>query len=317
MMVKLLLLLAALPAFAADYSRDGAFPVETSRGEWRDAMRNRVVPLTIHSPATATNAPVILFSHGLGGTRDTYAYLGRHWASHGYVTIHVQHHGSDDAVWRGNAERTNALRRAVADPGNAMDRPLDISFVLDELARTNSQAAALHGVCDLSRVGMAGHSFGAWTTLAIAGQRFGLGIRNFSDPRVKAAIAMSAPVPARRNSQTYSNVRVPLFHMTGTADESPIGETAAKDRRIPFDSIANVPQFLLTFEGGDHMIFSGRSNTSRMASDTEAMLAVIKSSSTAFWDCYLKGSAEARHWLLNDLGKVMNQTGKLETKLTR
>ena len=42
--------------------------------------------------------PVIVFSHGLGGSRETYAAYGMHWASYGYVVIFPQHHGSDTAV---------------------------------------------------------------------------------------------------------------------------------------------------------------------------------------------------------------------------
>src|SRR4051812_39599848 len=88
---------AELPATAP-----GTFAVETLKLEWRDAKRQRDVPAKIYFPKDATGAcPLIVFSHGLGGTRDGYEYLGRYWASHGYVSVHVQHLGSDDAVWRG------------------------------------------------------------------------------------------------------------------------------------------------------------------------------------------------------------------------
>lgn len=313
----MVVLLTALSALAAeDYGREGPFRAELVRAEWRDVKRDREVPVTIYSPAAATNpCPVIVFSHGLGGTRDTYEYLGRHWASHGYVCFHVQHHGSDDAVWRNTSQRAEGMRRAAADPRNAMERVLDVSFVLDELERTNSAPEAIHRICDLKRVGLAGHSFGAWTTLAIAGQRIALLNRSFADNRVKAAIPMSAPIPTRRTPQTYSDIRIPLFHLTGTADESPINNTTAKDRRVPFDSITHAPQYLLTFEGGDHMIFSGRLGTSRPASESSAMLAIIKSSTTAFWDSTLKESAEAGEWMRGGgLTNALGRLGTIETK---
>ena len=78
----------------------GPDQVEVARFEWTDAARHRSVPVKIYYPKSAGRCPVIIMSHGLGGTRDGYEYLGRHWASHGYVSVHPQHVGSDDAVWK-------------------------------------------------------------------------------------------------------------------------------------------------------------------------------------------------------------------------
>src|SRR5215510_6060681 len=76
--------------------------VEILRTNWHDARRDRDVPAKIYSPNTGDGPfPVIIFSHGLGGSREGYEYLGRHWASHGYVSVHLQHIGSDNAVWQG------------------------------------------------------------------------------------------------------------------------------------------------------------------------------------------------------------------------
>src|SRR5437867_10421359 len=104
----------------------------------KDAQRDRAVPSKIYYPKNGDGPfPVILFSHGLGGSREGYEYLGRHWASHGYVSVHLQHKGSDSAVWQGTASPLEALRKAVADPSNAVNRPRDVSFALDELAKLN------------------------------------------------------------------------------------------------------------------------------------------------------------------------------------
>jgi hypothetical protein len=62
---------------------------------WHDATRNRDVPAKIYYPTTApSKLPVIIFSHGLGGSRTGYSYLGKFWASHGYVSVHLTHVGS-------------------------------------------------------------------------------------------------------------------------------------------------------------------------------------------------------------------------------
>src|SRR5437879_4469297 len=75
--------------------------VEVLKLDWHDAKRNRAVPAKIYFPKEGAGAlPVVIFSHGLGGSRDGYEYLGRHWAGCGYVSVHLQHIGSDSAVWR-------------------------------------------------------------------------------------------------------------------------------------------------------------------------------------------------------------------------
>jgi hypothetical protein len=87
--------------------------------------------------------------------------------------------------------------------------------------------------------------------------------------------------------------------MTGTRDSSPIGETTAEDRRIPYDSISRPDQYLVTFQGGDHMIFSGRARMSGGEKD-EYFQKYILTGTTAFWDAYLKDDARAKQWLDGD-----------------
>jgi predicted dienelactone hydrolase len=263
--------------------------------------------------------PLIIFSHGLGGTREGYEYLGRGWAERGYVCVHVQHAGSDDAVWRHHDDPMASMRRAALDPSNAVNRPRDVSFAIDEALRLNGDAKSpLHGRIDASRIGVAGHSFGAYTALAIAGQSFVLpsGDKSLRDPRVKAVIAMSAPVSPRRDpEEAYSPIAVPCFHMTGTKDVSPIGDTKAESRRVPFDHMRLADQYLLTFKDGDHMVFSGR-GTGRLGREHDTPYqAVVLESSTAFWNAYLKGDAEAKRWLTaGGFKERLDERGTFEVK---
>ena len=82
------------------WSRPGPHEVAVLLAAWQDSRRQRQVPVKIYYPADGAGPfPVIIFSHGLGGSREGYQYLGRHWASHGYVSVHLQHIGSDQAVW--------------------------------------------------------------------------------------------------------------------------------------------------------------------------------------------------------------------------
>lgn len=293
----------------------GPFEVGSLKLEWNDTRRGREVPAKIYFPKSSPSlCPVIVFSHGLGGTRDGYAYLGRHWASHGYASVHLQHHGSDDATWRGKVRTTEAMRAATLNVENSLNRPLDVTFALDQLTKLNSQAGPLKDRLNLDRVGVGGHSYGAFTALAIAGQRFGPAARSLGDSRVKAALAMSAPVPRRVSERSFDQIRIPMLHLTGTADESPINDTTASERRVPFDSIQHAPQWLITFEGGDHMIFGGRSPKLPAGRGT-AIIEMVLQSTTTFWDAWLRDDAAAKRWLSEggcqaDLGKI----GVLEKK---
>ncbi len=301
----------------------GPHEVAKAHYDWVDEARHRPVPVTIYSPKGGEGPfPVIVFSHGLGGSRDGYAYLGRHWASYGYVVVHVQHLGSDEEIFkdRGEGKVRAAIRRALADPQTALDRPADVRFVLDRLAVLNRDEPAFRGRLDLERAGIAGHSFGAWTTLAVAGQitvaPSGREL-SFTDPRFKAAIAMSASVPPRReqDARVYRKIEIPCFHMTGTRDDSPVNETRAAERRIPFDRIDGADQYLVTFKDGDHMVFSGRPREMQGGEKDDEFQGLIQMGSIAFWDAYLKGEVEAKAWLARGFAGVLGADGVFEKKL--
>jgi predicted dienelactone hydrolase len=306
----------AKPAPAASpkaYKADpGPSVVTATLLDWHDASRNRPVPVKIYAPATGAGPfPVIVFSHGLGGSRNGYEYLGRHWASWGYVSVHVEHLGSDtEAITKGGRLIKN-LKEAAGDKRNAVARPLDVRFVLDQLEKLNQGGSPLAHRLDLTRVGMAGHSFGSWTTMALAGQG-----GNFTEPRFKAAIAMSTPVPSQKDyDRVYRDVHIPILHMTGTEDDSPVGDTKAAERRIPYDHVQGADQYLVTFQGGDHMIFSGRFLETERPKDP-LFHSLILQGTTAFWDAYLKGDPKAKAWLAGGgYAAVLGKDGKLEEKL--
>lgn len=307
------------PLLAADYAPKksaGKFTVESVKMELKDSKRNREVPIKIYFPKEATNAsPVIVLSHGLGGSRDGYEFLGQHWASHGYISVHVQHLGSDDAAWKGQASPMQSMKAAATDIRNSINRPLDVTFVVDELERLNKSDEKWKGKFDLKRLGMAGHSFGAYTTLAIGGQQFMIAgeAKTLADARFKALLPMSSPVPMRNRDEAFAKIKLPTLHMTGTKDVSSIGDTSAEERRIPFDKMTGPDNFLITFEGGDHMIFSGRSGVRGDRGKDPVFHDHIRASSTAFWDAYLLENSAAKKWLKDGgLKESLGKDGKFE-----
>ncbi|HEX2746569.1 MAG TPA: hypothetical protein VHM91_01110 [Verrucomicrobiales bacterium] len=297
------LLALCLPCPAAE--------VKTLDVTWHDTKRDRDVPVRVYYDATLTTpAPVILFSHGLGGSREGYAYLGSHWAANGFISVHLQHAGSDGAVIKNGGKLTDAVAGLKALE-NAAARALDVTFVIDQLEEANKNNAALKGRLRMDALGVAGHSFGAQTTLLAAGMT--MGAKSYADPRVKAAIAMS-PQPPAVGERAFKNCTVPVFHMTGTLDTSPIPGHAVtpEDRLKPFQWITGADEALLVLTGGDHMVFSGRLTASR-ATDPP-MQDLIKKASTAWWKARLTGDAASDSWLREKFPAELGKAGRWEYK---
>jgi dienelactone hydrolase len=309
----------AAAAEADRYASAGGRAVETADYDWHDKARDRDVPAKVYYPRDADgNCPVIFFSHGLGGSREGYAYLGRHWAGHGYVSVHLTHIGSDSNILKGDTRPADALHEALANPRNAIARAKDVSFAIDRLVEMHASDERLKGRLAMNRVGLAGHSFGGHTVLACAGQRAGLAVAARSplaEPRIRAAIAMSPPArdaAASRLDMIYSDIRIPIFHMTGTLDDSPIGDVKAAQRRLPFDHIRGAEGYLLTLKDGDHMVFSGRPGLAKPTDEPHHRL--ILAGSTAFWDACLKNDNAARSFLTGgEYARQVADDGTFET----
>ncbi|MFZ4683106.1 MAG: alpha/beta hydrolase family protein [Terrimicrobiaceae bacterium] len=313
------------PASAASYTPPHpAKDFHVLRETWHDAARGRDVPVKIYLPAGDGPHPVVIFSHGLGGSREGYQYLGEWWAGCGYAAVHLQHAGSDEALWKNTApsERRGALAGAVRDPSNALNRVKDVTFAIDELSRLNKNSGSpLRGHLDLTRIGMAGHSFGGWTTMAIAGQTLGPRGKSVADPRISAGIEMSAPVPRSSGGRNpLASITIPLLHMTGTLDDSPIGETKAAERRLLFDGMTRAETGLIIFQGADHMTFADPLNgpglrESAGSGQNAEFQRLIGMASTAFWDAWLRGDAPAKGWLRDGgLGRTLGEKATLEWK---
>ena len=132
-------------------------PIDLTIG---DSKHKRQIPIRVYLPPDKTPSPVVLFSHGLGGSREGSGYLGRHWAGRGYTVIFLQHPGSDAAVWRDAPMRRRMQSlKSAANVQNFKSRVDDVHMVLDRLEVLNTDSESpLSGRLDMKRVGMSGHS---------------------------------------------------------------------------------------------------------------------------------------------------------------
>ncbi len=234
--------------------------VEQSDLTFSDPSRSRQVPVRVYRPAGGGGParPLIVFSPGLGASREDYGYLGAHLAARGYLVAVVTHAGSDSAALRAGLkrDRTGWVAAALDDPVNLRDRPQDISFVIDSLTDADSPFRV-----DPARIGVAGHSFGASTAMALGGMKVELGDdeASLTDPRVQAVVAMSPQGTGTMGIApgAWDGFETPVMLLTGTRDFAP-GGRPIRWRRTAFDQISSADRYLVTLIGATHLTFGGR-----------------------------------------------------------
>jgi predicted dienelactone hydrolase len=284
----------------------GKSEVKSATYEARDVRRDRVLPIRVYLPKSEKPAPVILFSPGLGGSCDNTPYLGIHWAGRGYVVVFIQHPGSDESVWKGVPAMLRMAPMKRAASGEAfMDRNEDIPVVIDALETWNAEAGhALKGRMDLAHIGMSGHSLGAVITQAMAGQDYAGGRISFLEKRISAAVMMSPNIPKLGDpAKAFGKITMPCLLLTGTGDDSPIGDSKAADRLKVFPNLTGAPAWQVVFDGATHMSFGERSLRGLGKKGGDRYHAAILALTTAFWDAHLRGDEAAEEWLNSDDAK--------------
>ncbi|WP_208113606.1 alpha/beta hydrolase family protein [Tahibacter aquaticus] len=229
--------------------------------EWSDAGRQRRVPVRLFWPQAVQGGkvPLIVFSHGIGSSRDGYNYLGRYWARHGVASLHLQHVGSDRTLWRGDVSGLLSRFQRAAGDQEAIARVQDFSFALDRLLQSGYGEHI-----DAARIVAAGHSYGANTTLLAAGARV---MRNgrelaFRDARISAAILISAP-PFYGESDfgpILSAITIPTLHITTAQDviRIPGFGSGVDDRLKVFSATGSAFKALAIYREGSHNVFTDR-----------------------------------------------------------
>ena len=270
----------------------------------KDHDREREIPIRIYYPQGQGPFPVLVYSHGLGGSYKTKRYLADFLTSHGFVCIHLTHYGSDSSLIdlsKPMEEIIKTLRKAVTIK-SMVDRPKDISKILDSLEQLETVYPELKGKMDKDNIGLHGHSFGALTTLLIAGafqqEAKSLG-GPFLDPRPKAFIAMSpqGPRPGVDPKEIYSSVTRPFMSMTGNEDTDQIQPNrTAESRTIPYHNMPPGDKYLAWIIGGHHSTFGDPRPTQTEQPDPMHHK-YIKILHLAFWNAYLKDSKEAKAFL--------------------
>ena len=288
-------IVAAWPARAADLAEPaepGAF--DTLEFDWVDARRERPVPVRLYLPQGPRRVPLVVFSHGIGGSRRGYSWLGRHLAAHGIASLHPQHVGSDRQLWtHGNLLEIAGRVQDALQEREAIARVHDLRFALDALL-----GGELGARVDVRRIVAAGHSYGANTTLLAAGARVERAGRpvELGEPRLVAAIVISAPPFFGQGDprRVLAGVTLPTLHVTATEDviRIPGFWSDAADRLELFEATASARKWLAMYRGGSHSMFTDRATTGGAVLNPQVK-AATQSLALAFLRSVFDGEDEA------------------------
>lgn len=252
----------------------------------RDQQRNRRIPVDIFWADTQENAdnPLVVFSHGFGADRGFFNYLARHLASHGFTVVTLDHPGSN-VSWLAGASIGSDPSSLIAGK-EYIERPKDISFLLDQLAELNQQPGQLQGKFNTAQVSVLGHSLGGYTALAVGGAEINLDeLRQFCkqrnplsraggdwlqcaaatlpaermqlrDPRVVQAIAFNPLIGNLFGKTGMRQVKIPTLILTSTGDA--LTPTSSHQLR-PFTQLGGT-KYLITAIGASHLSVSDPQN---------------------------------------------------------
>lgn len=276
-----------------DPTQPGNSQVQVMKLNLNDQQRRREIPVDIYWSTDASPAkPIIVFSHGLGSVRIDMRYLAEHLASHGYVVAALEHPGSNET----HVRQALQLKAPLLEAEEFLNRPKDISFVLDQLQNLNRSEGQLQGKLATDRVLLVGYSLGGSTVLSLAGAElqleqlkqhcsgnvlaFSLGENaqcfaqelpeeryQLRDSRVKAAIALSPTTSLLFGETGLSQIAVPTLILGGSADKTtPI----LTEQVISFDQMPS-PKWLVGIVGGTHLSVKDPSTTMDQAGQPDTL----------------------------------------------
>jgi predicted dienelactone hydrolase len=158
-------------------AKTGSFAVSTQTIRHYDTSRNRRFTTKLYLPKTdpiaTTKIPLIIIANGMGLNQDFMAFLANHLASHGFAVGVPDAIGSNDVRQLDFFLGHKPVSAGNFDASEYVNRPLDITYVLNELDRLNP--TNFQNRLDIKQVGILSYSFGAVPALSLAGAKFDFG----------------------------------------------------------------------------------------------------------------------------------------------
>lgn len=263
-----------------DLQKKGNFTWQKETLSFNDNRRNRSFIGDLYLPQSPSPVPVLIISHGVADNRKTFAYLGEYLASYGFAVVAIEHPGS-------NTEQLQNLflgaAREPVETNEFVDRPQDVSFVIDGLTNLNQNNPQIKDKLNLQEIGIIGHSFGGYTALALAGAKFNFGklkqecrTDNYNlnaanaslflqclalnlpvnveykieDKRIKAVFAMNPAIGSIFGEKGLSNIKLPIMLLGGSDDAV---TPHLLEQVCPFTWLKTPDKYLVKIQGGTHV----------------------------------------------------------------
>ncbi|BAZ41295.1 hypothetical protein NIES4101_72590 [Calothrix sp. NIES-4101] len=316
-----------------------------------DLFRKRVFAVDMYIPQTQIQRgeigqkikpplPLIVISHGVAEDRETFAYTAQHLASYGFAVAVLEHPGSD-------ATKIQQYFSGLSSPPEAQElinRPLDIKFLLDELQSNKKSYASWKGLLNLSEVGIIGHSYGGYTSLALAGANLDytgiikscnpnkslnlsvflqcranellqerVELPNLQDSRIKAVMAINPLNSVVLGKQGLSKIQIPVMLMGGSQD---IITPLVPEQVIPFTWLQTKNKYLATIENATHFSTAEKLDNSKgvlpvppqlIGPDPAIAQTYVKSLSIAFFQTHLLKQQQYQPYLSATYSQYISQ----------
>jgi predicted dienelactone hydrolase len=232
--------------------------------------------------------PIVLYAHGLYGSRVVASDITEHLASWGFFVIAIDY-----------ADNWSTLEDGIPYISLMISRPRDVSWQLDYAEALTSRSGEMQGILDTDRVAIIGHSFGGYTALIAGGSRLDLGwfgrlasshpeacvlpviagggdwcsdILDFQrqladlaglegvpeglwpswgDPRIDALVSLAGDAE-HFGPEGLRDVNIPSMFVSGSSDMFNLPEFNTYQ---PFDYVGSTQKSMVILEGADHHVF--------------------------------------------------------------
>lgn len=314
-----------------------------------DQKRDRSLSVAFYRPQMDFNiskkTPLVVISPGFGVKKENFSYLAEHLASYGVAVAILDHPGSDYAQVKNFFAGTT---REILTPQELIDRPQDVSYLLDELERLEQAKPSSLGTLDLEKVGIVGHSVGSYTALALGGAKLDIKYLqqycstntldlNWFNPSM-AVQCLAAKLPSTKNYQLGDRRIAAIFAMNPFGSKI-FGETGLNQLKIPvvfvggskdvftpllseqiepFAQLGSREKYLLLIDRGTHayrhtkllsaLAINTGVNTTDKGFNPQLARNYAKAMSLAFMQTYISDQAKYRRFLTKNYAQYISET---------
>lgn len=261
----------------------GQFPVGVRTQKLNDESRQRNLPIEFWYPATVEykgkdldrktqdkytllteisqeavrdaelqngRFPLVLFSHGYSGHRRQTTHLCCHLASHGYLVASPDHIGNTIMEIANPNIRRSAEEMLKMARQSAIDRPKDISFIIDSIL--SGKTWVPQNSVDADKIGISGHSFGGWTTV----------LTTSLDERIKAALPLAPAGNDERGEEQDEGRPLDAIRKFWDRKVGVLYLTGEKDNLVSLEGVIDLynrtphPKRMVVLKNADHFHFN-------------------------------------------------------------